>query len=197
MNQFTCNVCNFSSNYKYNLKRHLLTHNKKLSTTVNEHSLNVINQPNDQQQLINTSPYPVQALNLSNNVQIPPSTKQIINIQPPPPPPVNPQPPPSRKPIIHEDDGKFFDVRLKENFKLFICGPSRSGKTEFVKKLTENIDIFSKSPPKIITLVYKVFQPIYYEMNIDHLVHDGDNLKQRLINIANGDYQKVIVADER
>ena len=29
-----------------------------------------------------------------------------------------------------------FDIRLKENFKLFISGPSRCGKTVFVSKLT-------------------------------------------------------------
>ena len=38
------------------------------------------------EQLINTRypvGYPVQALNVANNMHIPPSTKQIINIQPP------------------------------------------------------------------------------------------------------------------
>ena len=32
-----------------------------------------------------------------------------------------------------------YDIRLKENFKLFISGPSRCGKTVFVSKLLENI----------------------------------------------------------
>ena len=31
-----------------------------------------------------------------------------------------------------------FDIRLKENFKLFVTGPSRCGKTVFVSKLLEN-----------------------------------------------------------
>ena len=39
-----------------------------------------------------------------------------------------------------------FDIRLKENFKLFVTGPSRCGKTVFVAKLLENIHAFSKLP---------------------------------------------------
>ena len=40
-----------------------------------------------------------------------------------------------------------FDIRLKENFKLFISGPSRCGKTVFVSKLLENIHTFAKLRP--------------------------------------------------
>ena len=38
---------------------------------------------------------------------------------------------------------KTFDVWLKENFKFFISGPSRCGKTVFVSKLLENINSFA------------------------------------------------------
>ena len=38
---------------------------------------------------------------------------------------------------------KSYDVRLKENFKLFVTGPSRCGKTVFVAKLLENIHAFA------------------------------------------------------
>ena len=43
-----------------------------------------------------------------------------------------------------------FDIRLKENFKLFVSGPSRCGKTFFISELLENIDTFSKDPPETI-----------------------------------------------
>ena len=49
-----------------------------------------------------------------------------------------------------------FDIRLKENFKLFVSGPSRCGKTVFVSKLIENIKSFAKQPPGSIIYVYKV-----------------------------------------
>ena len=55
--------------------------------------------------------------------------------------------------------GGAFDIRLKENFKLFISGPSRCGKTVFVSKLLENIHIFAKLPPTNVIYVYKVWQP--------------------------------------
>ena len=49
-----------------------------------------------------------------------------------------------------------FDIRLKENFTLFISGPSRCGKTVFVSKLLENIHTFGKLPPKTVIYVHKV-----------------------------------------
>ena len=49
-----------------------------------------------------------------------------------------------------------FDIRLKENFKLFVSGPSRCGKTVFVSKLLENIHAFAKLPPTNVIYVYKV-----------------------------------------
>ena len=57
-----------------------------------------------------------------------------------------------------------FDIRLKENFKLFGTGPSRCGKTVFVAKLLENIHAFAKLPPTKVVYVYKVWQPKYDEI---------------------------------
>ena len=49
-----------------------------------------------------------------------------------------------------------FDLRLKENFKPFVTGPSRCGKTVFVAKLLENMKIFSKLPPVTVLHIYEV-----------------------------------------
>ena len=57
-----------------------------------------------------------------------------------------------------------FDLRLKENFKLFVTGPSRCGKTVFVSKLLENIHNFAKLPPTKVLYIYKVWQPKYDEI---------------------------------
>merc|ERR1712082_3626 len=59
---------------------------------------------------------------------------------------------------------RVFDIRLKENFKLFVSGPSRCGKTVFVSKLLENINNFSKLPPVTVLYIYKVWQPKYDEI---------------------------------
>ena len=57
-----------------------------------------------------------------------------------------------------------YDVRLKENFKVFISGPLRCGKTVFVSNLLEKINKFAKIPPTRVIYVYKVWQPKYDEM---------------------------------
>ena len=56
-----------------------------------------------------------------------------------------------------------FDIRLKENFKLFVSGPSRCGKTVLISKLLENIHNFSRLPPKTVLYIYKVWQLKYDE----------------------------------
>ncbi len=52
----------------------------------------------------NLSGYPVQAINLANNIQIPTITKQIINIQPA----INDHTL-SRKPILHGENFNCYD----------------------------------------------------------------------------------------
>ena len=48
-----------------------------------------------------------------------------------------------------------YDIRLKENCKVFISGPSRCGKTVFVSNLLEKINKFAKMPPTRVIYVYK------------------------------------------
>ena len=76
-------------------------------------------------------------------------------------------------------DGKF-DIRLKENFKMFVSGPSRCGKTVFVSKLLENIHAFAKIPPVKVLYIYKVWQPKY-----DEIVSLGVNFMEDSDNIVN------------
>ena len=77
-------------------------------------------------------------------------------------------------------DGKF-DIRLKENFKMFVSGPSRCGKTVFVSKLLENIHAFAKIPPAKVLYIYKVWQPKY-----DEIMSLGVNFMEDSDNIVNG-----------
>ena len=181
MKPYACDSCSYSSNYKYDLKRHQKVHYPETYS----------NSRIEKNQSISTSGYPVQAMNLSNHVNVPQCPpNQVINIQPPHSH-INPSSSSNNNkkkkiPVIHDNSSQKFDLRLKENFKLFVSGPSRSGKTVFVKELIKNLDIFAKAPPKIITLIYKVDQPIYHEMGVDFLVQDGPNLKQHLLQIAQG-----------
>ena len=81
-----------------------------------------------------------------------------------------------------------FDVRLKENFKLFVSGPSRCGKTFFIADLLQNITKFAKQPPTLVIYIYKVWQSKFDEMK--SLVHlffeDQADVVHRIKEYANG-----------
>ena len=59
---------------------------------------------------------------------------------------------------VYSTNNEVYDLRLKENFKVFISGPSRCGKTVFVFNLLERIKEFAKVPPTNVIYVYKVWQ---------------------------------------
>ena len=90
-----------------------------------------------------------------------------------------------------------YDVRLKENFKLFISGPSRCGKTFFISELLENIGTFAKEPPETILYVYKVWQSKFDEMKsiVHGFIEDNENLIQQIKEIALGQRIFVIFDD--
>ena len=54
---------------------------------------------------------------------------------------------------MNKECNKKYDIRLKENFKLFVSGPSRCGKTFFVSDIIENIRGFVIQQPSIIIYV--------------------------------------------
>ena len=81
---------------------------------------------------------------------------------------------------LNQPNHNMYDVRLKENFKLFISGPSRCGKTVFVSNLLEKINEFAKMPPTKVIYVYKVWQPKY-----DEMLSLGVNFKEDHDNMVN------------
>ena len=90
-----------------------------------------------------------------------------------------------------------FDIRLKENFKLFVSGPSRCGKTFFISELLENIDTFSKDPPETVLYIYKVWQTKFDEMKsvVDGFIEDNENVVKQLKELALGQRVFVIFDD--
>ena len=90
-----------------------------------------------------------------------------------------------------------FDIRLKENFKLFISGPSRCGKTFFISELLENIDTLAKDPPETIIYVYKIWQSKFDEMKsvVHGFIEDNENIIQQIKEIALGQSIFVIFDD--
>ena len=90
-----------------------------------------------------------------------------------------------------------YDIRLKENFKLFLAGPSRCGKTFFVADLLQNLGTISKDPPTFIIYVYKTWQWKFDEMK--HLVHvfleDDENVVENIKMYATGQSILVVFDD--
>ena len=96
-------------------------------------------------------------------------------------------------PLSHKN----VDIRLKENFKLFVTGPSRCGKTVFVSKLLENIHAFSKLPPMSVLYIYKVWQPKYDEIKSlgVNFIEDNDNVVNNIKSRVSGQPMLVIFDD--
>ena len=90
-----------------------------------------------------------------------------------------------------------YDIRLKENFKLFLAGPSRCGKTFFVADLLQNLDTITKDSPSFIIYVYKTWQWKFDEMK--HLVHvfleDDENVVENIKMYATGQSILVVFDD--
>ena len=85
-------------------------------------------------------------------------------------------------------DVAMYDIRLKENFKVFISGPSRCGKTFFVAEFLQNIERFAKQPPSLVIYIYKVWQWEFDEMkNLVHLfLEDDDDIVEKIKQYASG-----------
>ena len=92
---------------------------------------------------------------------------------------------------------KMKDIRLKENFKLFISGPSRCGKTFFISQFLENIESFAKEPPEIIIYVYKIWQCKFDEMKtvVNYFLEDNENIFHQIKEIALGQRIFIIFDD--
>ena len=89
-----------------------------------------------------------------------------------------------------------YNVQLKENFKIFIGGPSRCGKTTFVVDLIQNLSNLAVVAPTFIIYIYKVWQPIFDEMNkVNVFLQDGESIDSRIKSYANGQPILVIFDD--
>ena len=76
-----------------------------------------------------------------------------------------------------------FDIRLKENFKLFISGPSGCGKTTFIIDLIKNLPVISHKVPVHVIYFYKEWQPKFNnmvkELNVSFF-EDNDNIIEEI-----------------
>lgn len=65
-----------------------------------------------------------------------------------------------------------FDIRLKSSFNLMLVGPTRSGKTSWVKNLLTIGEHIFTDPPIKVFMFYKMMQDMYIEMKESNLIHE-------------------------
>lgn len=93
-------------------------------------------------------------------------------------------PPPAKESNLSRET---FDIRLIENFKLMIVGPSRCGKTTWVLNLLINLRSFCREPPTKVIYIYAIFQRDTvrkdFKPYVDKFMQDDEQkggLKERL-----------------
>ena len=64
----------------------------------------------------------------------------------------------------------YFNIQLEPHFKIFISGPSRSGKSFFIGQLLSNLENISSKPPQVIIYVFKHWQEKLKELKTQNLV---------------------------
>ena len=89
-----------------------------------------------------------------------------------------------------------FDLRLKENFKLFLSGPSGCGKTSFVSELISNIDQFVKEPPRKVIYFYKEWQAKFTDMEQKLGVHFIENNDMIIEQIKEFNTPALVIFDD-
>ena len=79
-----------------------------------------------------------------------------------------------------------FDIRLKENFKLFLAGPSACGKTTFIIDVIKHLDKITIQKPSKIIYFYTEWQPKFNYMK-DELntvfIEDNDMIIEEVKNL--------------
>ena len=60
--------------------------------------------------------------------------------------------------VVKQSDEKVYDLRLPTHFKIYLVGPSRSGKTTFCLKLLRNLSAISKVNIQKVFWVYSTWQ---------------------------------------
>ena len=104
--------------------------------------------------------------------------------------------PSSSQPLLDDDDtneivdeNNPIDCRLIENFKIYMSGPSRCGKSVFLASLLKSRKTFTKKPPEVICFVYSVYQEeIYDDLRhgiVDYFIQDDDHLEKNIQKILN------------
>src|SRR5437870_11546071 len=89
-----------------------------------------------------------------------------------------------------------YDVYIKHPFTMEICGPTGSGKTQWLKKLIEKANTVSYTPPVKITYFYTEWQEAFEELNNLGNIIFQNVLPDNIIENFNGQQSEWIIFDD-
>ena len=91
-----------------------------------------------------------------------------------------------------------YDIRLPENFRLYIVGPSRSGKTRLLGMLLENLKQISTKLPERVVFVYNEEQEIYksFKPMVDHFIRLDADLQANVEKAIKGASSSLVIFDD-
>ena len=113
------------------------------------------------------------------------------------------QSPQSSSSNLDDDDLSTLDVhniQFEEYFKIFISGPSKSGKSYFIGQLLSNLSAVTKKTPLKIIYIFKHWQQKLMEIRelnlVDVFLQGGDDLQRRLSKLT-GNGECLIIFDDQ
>lgn len=89
-----------------------------------------------------------------------------------------------------------FDIRLKENFKIFISGPSGCGKTTFIVDLIRHLNGISLKPPSKIIYFYTEWQSKFDYMKNEFAVSFLEDNEMIIEQIKEFDSSAFVIFDD-
>ena len=107
---------------------------------------------------------------------------------------------PEKNPVDLDNINQYddtIDLRLIQNFKILVSGPSRCGKTWFTFNLIKNIRKISQDVPEKIVYVYSARQAGYEDWlkYVDHLVIADETAIDKVLTLAKSNKLLVIFDD--
>ena len=90
-----------------------------------------------------------------------------------------------------------YDLRWIENFKIYITGSSRCGKTYLVSKILLHLKELAKKPPSVIVYVYSTWQEKYNEMMnvVNYFLEDDNNIQEKIETVTKNESSLIILDD--
>ena len=169
-----CPVCDFRTLHKAQIKKHLQSKHK----TFRQQTSNIMLPPSSkvrQAQIITAGSEGVNAVaHANNNIYL------------------------TEESVTKADKIQTYDIRFIENFKIYLSGSSRSGKTDLMGEMCVNIVNLAKQKLEKIIWIYASWQAKYDEMKhiVSHFIEDDQYLQSKIEELTKDKLPVLIIFDD-